>query len=200
MMSFSQILEELYMGSHPETLEGIENLKSLCGITVVLNPQTAEDLVERGLDWSTLEACCTDLDISTQRIQMRDFDYEDQRRTLPDAVKTLARLLSSGQIVYLHCNAGQGRSLLVAMAYLYWCCGLSSKDAVKHVKERRVCSPTTELLEIVRQDLLGEDKLCKYIALRAYKLWNQRGSQASDPFCDWIDAEKEILKKILCYQ
>jgi len=200
MMSFSQILEELYMGSHPETLEGIENLKSLCGITVVLNLQTAEDLVERGLDWSTLEACCTDLDISTQRIQMRDFDYEDQRRTLPDAVKTLARLLSSGQIVYLHCNAGQGRSPLVAMAYLYWCPGLSPQDAVMHVKERRACSPTTELLEVTRQDPLGEEKLRKCIALRAYKVSRQRESQASDPFRDWLDAEKEMLKEILCYQ
>jgi protein-tyrosine phosphatase len=200
MMSLSQVLEELYVGSHPETLEDIENLDSRCGITAVLNLQTDEDLVERELDWSALEAYYTDLDISAQRIQMRDFDYEDQRRTLPEAVKTLARLLSSGQIVHLYCSAGQGRSPLVAMAYLYWCRVLSSQDAVKHVKERRACSPTTELLEVTRQDLLGEEKLRKRIALRAYKLSRQRGSQASDPFCDWIIAEKEILKEILCYQ
>jgi len=199
-MSFSQILEELYVGSHPETLEDIESLKSSWVITAVLNLQTDEDLVERELDWSTLEAYYTDLDISTQRVQMRDFDYEDQRRNLPDAVKALARLLSSGQIVYLHCNAGQGRSPLVAMAYLYWCRGLGSQDAVKHFKERRACSPTTELLEVTRQDLLGEEKLRKRIALRAYRLSRQRESQAADPFCDWVDAEKEILKEILCYQ
>ena len=95
-MSFSQILEELYVGSHPETLEDIESLKSSWVITAVLNLQTDEDLVQRGLDWSTLKAYYTDLDISIKRVQMRDFDYEDQRRTLPDAVKALARLLSSG--------------------------------------------------------------------------------------------------------
>ena len=96
MMCFSQILEKLYVGSHPETLEDIESLKSSWGITAVLNLQTDEDLVQRGLDWSTLKAYYPDLDISIKRVQMRDFDYEDQRRTLPDAVKALARLLSSG--------------------------------------------------------------------------------------------------------
>jgi protein-tyrosine phosphatase len=200
MVSFSQILEQLYVGSHPEIIDDFEILKSRCGITAVLNLQTDEDLEGRGLEWLALEASYNNFDIIPQRIQMRDFDYEDQRKTLPDAVKALARLLSAGQIVYLHCNAGQGRSPLVAMAYLYWCRGLSSKDAVKHVKERRACSPTTELLEVTRQDLLGEETLRKRIALRAYKLWRQRGSQASDPFCDWIDAEKEILREILCYQ
>lgn len=85
-------------------------------------------------------------------------------------------------------------------SHLYWCRGLSSQDAVKHVKERRACSFTMELLEVTRQDLLGEEKLRRRIALRAYKLSRQRERQTADPFRDWVDAEKEILKEILCYQ
>ena len=197
-MSFSQILEQLYVGSHPETIEDFEILKSRCGITAVLSLQTDEDLQERGLEWSALEASYNNLGIILQRIQMRDFDYKDQRKTLPDAVNALARLLSSGQTVYLHCNAGQGRSPLVAMAYLYWCQGLSFQDAVKHVRERRVCSPTTELFEVTRQDLFCDEKLRRRISLRAYKLSKQRGIKAADPFGDWVEAEREILKEILC--
>ena len=55
-----------------------------------------------------------------------------------------------------------------------------------------------ELLEVTRQDLLGDEKLRKRITLRAYKLSKQRGNQAADPFGDWVDAEREILKEILC--
>ena len=56
----------------------------------------------------------------------------------------------------------------------------------------------TELLEIARQDLLQVHELHKRVALRAFDLSRQRGNEPSDPFRDWMDAEREILKEIFC--
>jgi len=75
---------------------------------------------------------------------------------------------------------------------------LGLEEATWHVEERRPCSPMTELLEVARQDLLQNEELRKRIALRAYKLSRQRGNQPADPFRDWVDAEREILKEVFC--
>jgi hypothetical protein len=54
MIDHNQILPNLYTGTHPETLEGIQELKDRCGITAVLNLKTDEDLRERGIDCSAM--------------------------------------------------------------------------------------------------------------------------------------------------
>ncbi|MBI3988290.1 MAG: dual specificity protein phosphatase family protein [candidate division NC10 bacterium] len=147
MISFNQILPELYVGSFPETSADIEALKIRCSITAVLNLQSDEDLRERGLAWPILAGYYRARGIEVRRFAMRDGDPEDQRLKLPDAVHTLATLLSSGHTVYLHCNAGLGRSPLVAMAYLHWYRGRPLAEAVEHVRERRPgCVPYVHLL------------------------------------------------------
>lgn len=147
MINFDQILPELYVGSFPETSADIETLKMRCSITAVLNLQTDEDLRERGLAWPTLAGYYQARGIEVRRLAMRDMDPEDQKSRLPDAVQTLVTLLSSGHTVYLHCNAGLGRSPLVAMAYLHWHRGRPLAEAVEHVRGRRPgCVPYVHLL------------------------------------------------------
>jgi atypical dual specificity phosphatase len=194
-MNFSRILRDLYVGSHPENRRDIERLKQGCRITAVLNLQTDQDLEERDLDWPALESSYRSLGIEPQRCPMMDFDYDDQRRTLPQAVQALAGLLASGHTVYLHCNEGVGRSPLVAMAYLYWCGNASRDEAVGHVKARRSCSPMTELLEAARQEILQDEDIRRRVALRAYALSKLRGNRSADPFRDWVEAEREILQE-----
>jgi protein-tyrosine phosphatase len=87
------------------------------------------------------------LGLEVQRVPLLDFDQEDQRQHLPHAVSALARLLASGHIVYLHCNAGTGRSPLVAMAYLHWYRKMGRKQAIKHVRDRRFSAPYEDLLK-----------------------------------------------------
>ena len=197
-MNYTRILSALYVGTYPESLDDIETLKTNCGVTAVLSLQTDADLRERRQDWSTLEMSYRNLYIHAQRVPMRDFDYNNQRRVLPEAVRVLAKLLSSGHTVYLHCNAGLGRSPLVAMAYFYWCRSLSYENAIIHVENRRSCSPMKDLLEVTRQDLLRDEELRKQVAHRAFQLHTKRGNQAGDHFRDWVDAEREILREILC--
>jgi protein-tyrosine phosphatase len=113
----------------------------------MLNLQTDEDLLLRGIDWQGMEIFYQNLNIETYWMPMQDFDHDDQRERLPDAVSVLAGLHASGHIVYLHCTAGVGRSPLVAMAYLYWGLNMGREEAIGYVKQRRFCLPCEDLLE-----------------------------------------------------
>jgi atypical dual specificity phosphatase len=147
MIDYDQILPNLYVGTYPETLGDIRELKDRRGVTAVLSLQSDEDLRERGIDWPATEKSYQKLGFEVLRVPLRDFDQEDQRQHLPEAVSALAGLLASGHIVYLHCNAGTGRSPLVAMAYLYWYRKMGRKQAIKHVRDRRFCVSYEDLLE-----------------------------------------------------
>lgn len=197
-MDYSRILEALYVGSYPKSSEDVRILKEACGITAVVNLQTDDDLRVRGQDWATMEAVYAALHIHVERVPMRDFDYKDQRRRLPDAVKTLAKLLAAEHTVYLHCSAGLGRSPLVAMAYLYWCQNESLKGAITAVEKHRSCSPMKELLEVTRQDVLKDKGLRERIEQRAFELHVSRSNQPDNSVRNWLEAEREILKEILC--
>ncbi|NIS68717.1 MAG: hypothetical protein GTO12_07100 [Proteobacteria bacterium] len=197
MIFFNQILPELYVGTYPENSKDIRKLSTFCGVTAVLNLQTNEDLREKGLDWLSLEGTYGEFSVEIQRVPMRDFDYEDQRRVLPDAVRTLAKLLTSGHTVYLHCNAGVGRSPLVAMAYLYWYRGLGLSEAIRYVQLRRPCSPYEDLLEVGRQDLLQNEGIQEQISRLAYEISQQPMNDPVDPQIYREEAERKILKRFL---
>ena len=149
MIDYNQILPNLYVGTCPENLKDVQELKGRCGITAVLNLQSDQDLRDRRIVWRAMETTYSKLGVVVQRVPMQDFDYDDQGEQLPDAVRILAELLDSSHIVYLHCNAGLGRSPLVAMAYLHWYRNMSAQEAIRHVKTRRLCNPyDTLLLEV----------------------------------------------------
>jgi len=148
MIDYSQILPNLYVGTYPQKVEDIQELKDSCGVAAVLNLQTDEDLSERTIDWQAMQAIYRRLSIEVRRVPLRDFDYDHQRQHLPEAVRVLADLLTSGHVTYLHCNAGTGRSPLVAMAYLHWCRKMDRKQAIRHVRERRYCAAYEDLLEV----------------------------------------------------
>ena len=151
MIDYDQILPNLYVGTYPEGIKDVRKLKDQRGVTAVLNLQTDQDLRDRRIEWPTVEVSYKKLGMEVYRVPMRDFDYDDQRKQLPEAVKTLSKLLASGHIVYLYCNAGVSRSPLVAMAYLYWCRKLGLEEAIGLVRERRRCSPYEDLLEVDRE-------------------------------------------------
>jgi protein-tyrosine phosphatase len=157
MIDYTQILPNLYIGTFPREAEEIQELKDRCGVTAVLNLQTDEDLDERAIDWRVMEKRYRRMGIEVRRVPLRDFDYEHQRQHLPEAVRVLAGLLTSGHVTYLHCNAGAGRSPLVAMAYLYWYRNLGLKKAIQHVGERRYCAPYEDLLEVSLRKPLADE-------------------------------------------
>jgi len=139
-MDCTRILDHLYVGSCPRTSDDIATLHKE-GIGAVLNLQTNEDQVYVSIDWPKLQAYYRSLGIKVRRVPVRDFDPEDLARKLPRCISTLRDLLNRGRTVYLHCTAGTGRSPTVAIAYLYWHCGMSFDEAYRYVRVRRVCSP-----------------------------------------------------------
>lgn len=152
-MNLDQVLPQVILGSCPESEEDIGHLKHAFGVTAVLNLQTDQDMDYLGLDWDRLQACYRASGMQLRRVPARDFDREDLRRNLPEGVEALRRLLADGQMVYVHCTAGIGRSASVVVAYLHWVQGWDLDGAVGHVNRSRPCSPNLEAIRLAGADL-----------------------------------------------
>ena len=77
--------------------------------------------------------------------------------SLSEAVDYINAHVQQSEPVYVHCNAGQGRSATVMAAYLSAHLGLTVDEAVEHLRARRPqISPKEEQLQEVRL-LLGTD-------------------------------------------
>lgn len=83
------------------------------------------------------------------------------RSELPKAVASLEWAISQGKgRVYVHCTAGLGRAPAVAIAYLFWFCGM--KVGPKHhlVFESKTISPLFFFRSVmVEHHSLGSDRL-----------------------------------------
>jgi protein-tyrosine phosphatase len=146
-MDYAQILSGLFVGSHPRAVGDVERLRRELAITAVLNLQTDEDMESVKLDWRPLEAHYRASGINLLRLPVKEEQIE-LRETLPECVRALAGLITSGRTVYLHCTQGIGRSPTVAIGYLHWSLGWEFDAAVSHVKQARECSPHLEALRL----------------------------------------------------
>jgi protein-tyrosine phosphatase len=153
-MEHSQILPNLYVGSYPKTADEIGQLRSV-GITGVLNLQTQEDFDYHGVDWPAIRAVYFARGIEVRRVPIRDFDDDDLRDRLPEAVSVLTELLDGGCTTYVHCNVGMNRSPSTVISYLHWSLGWSLEDAERHVRKCRVCAPVMEVIRLATRDRQG---------------------------------------------
>lgn len=147
-MDCAQLLDQLFLGSRPETIADIDRLRRDLGITAVLNLQTDDDMRAVNLDWKPLEAHYRDLSVKLCRVPVRDFDPADLREKLPECVRVLEQLLATSHSVYLHCTLGATRSPTVAVAYLHWCRGRNLEEAAVDVSRWWRCSPNIEAVRL----------------------------------------------------
>uniref|UniRef100_A0A7S4DWZ7 Tyrosine specific protein phosphatases domain-containing protein n=2 Tax=Lotharella globosa TaxID=91324 RepID=A0A7S4DWZ7_9EUKA len=100
--------ENLYLGRQPATMENIKELKSLGIKAVVSCLEPWEFLVPlekyRAQGWTCLP------------INVLDFCAPEDE-DIETAVKFIDRHIKEGK-VYVHCNAGKGRSAVVVAAYI----------------------------------------------------------------------------------
>ena len=150
-LTYAQILPNLFIGSHPRTIEDIERLRREAGITAVLNIHTDDDMRAVNLDFPPLESHYKTCTVILRRSPMVEEQLE-LRAKLCAAIEALDELLGEGHVVYLHCTAGIGRAPTVAIGYLHTCLGWSWDDAVAHVKIRRQCAPHLEALRFALAD------------------------------------------------
>jgi protein-tyrosine phosphatase len=154
-MEYVELVDQLFLGSRPETTADIDRLRLDSGVTAVLNLQTDDDMRAIHLVWEPLEVHYRNTGIELCRVPVRDFDPVDLREKLPECVRTLDHLLAASHSVYLHCTLGASRSPTVAIAYLCWCRGWDLEEAGTYVKKHWQCSPN---MEAIRQAVWSSAK------------------------------------------
>ncbi len=145
-ISYNQILDDLWVGSYPQSPEDVLHLKSL-GIDAILNLQSADDLDQRAVSWDMFWKFYVRQGFTVERVEITDFDPDDLLARLQHAVDALEQLHADGRAVYLHCTAGLNRSPTTAIAYLVQSRDMTLEDATKFVADRRECVPYPEVLE-----------------------------------------------------
>ncbi|GMH27105.1 hypothetical protein Nepgr_028948 [Nepenthes gracilis] len=153
-MNYTQILDNLIVGSQPQKPEDIDHLKLDENVAYILNLQQDKDIEYWGIDFQSILKRCSELGVRHMRRPARDFDPDSLRSQLPKAVSSLEWAISEGKgKVYVHCTAGLGRAPAVAIAYMFWFCGLDLNKAYDALTSKRPCGPNKRAIRGATYDL-----------------------------------------------
>ncbi|XP_041952210.1 laforin isoform X2 [Alosa sapidissima] len=147
-MHYSQIMPRVWLGSCPRRVEHVTmKLKRELCVTAVMNFQTEWDVINNShgcrrdnaepMTPETMTRLYSDCDMSYVWIPTPDMSTEGRVRMLPQAVFLLQGLLGNGHTVYVHCNAGVGRSTAAVCGLLMYVLGWSVRRAQYHLCARR---------------------------------------------------------------
>jgi atypical dual specificity phosphatase len=190
-LNWGFVRDDLVIGSCPVELADLDQIRDGTGATAVLSLQRDECHARFDIDREEHCRHGERLGLVMANVPLRDFDWEDQRRRLPAAVRALHRLREARHRVYIHCTAGINRAPLVVYAYLVWSEGLTENEALRVLRAGRPeAEPYLDAYQGSRQDLLARHR--EAIAKRAYALWCvQPGPTSAD---DWYRAERAVLR------
>jgi protein-tyrosine phosphatase len=193
-LNWGQVRDDFVVGSCPMTPSDIDAIQAGTGATAILSVQCDECRSALRIDLKALIDHAGRRGLLLVNAPMRDFDVEDQRRRLVDAVVNLARLLSAGHRVYVHCTAGINRAPLTVLGYLTFVEGLSHGEALALVRAGRPqAEPYWEAWRGCRSDLVEQNRPA--IEARAWDL-SQRHPEARAPE-NWSRAEVEVIRERL---
>ncbi|MCB1781628.1 MAG: dual specificity protein phosphatase family protein [Candidatus Competibacteraceae bacterium] len=193
-LNWSVIRHDLVIGSCPRSLSSLDQIRAESKVSAILSVQHDECLEKLEIDYPRLVRHGQTLGLSMQRSPMRDFDIEDQRHQLPNAVRALHYLLSQGHCVYLHCTAGINRSPLTALAYLTWVEGQRLDEALVLLRQARPeVYPYLDAYEGCFQDLSAAH--ARQIQARTEELNRQYPRQIAQA-CR-LQAAQEIIRDVL---
>ncbi|XP_072266343.1 laforin [Pyxicephalus adspersus] len=146
-VSLNRILPNIWLGSCPRQLEHVTiKMKHELGVTAVLNLQTEWDVVQNSkgcnqyneaMSPDTMFRLYKDAGITYIWIPTPDMSTEGRVRMLPQAVYLLFGLLENGHTVYVHCNAGVGRSTAAVCGFLMYIIGWSLRKVQYFLASRR---------------------------------------------------------------
>jgi protein-tyrosine phosphatase len=154
------ILPAARRGTHPELAvilpalrigecarpEDVAWLRETHSVSAVVCLQDDADLLHKGLRLAALREAYRAAGVAFHRIPIADGDAAMLGARLDEALGVLRELLSAGDSVFLHCNAGLNRAPTVAIAYLHVHEGYGLEAARDFVKERRACVPYWSVL------------------------------------------------------
>ncbi|KAM9444626.1 laforin isoform 1-T2 [Clarias gariepinus] len=185
-MHFSKILPQIWLGSCPRRVEHVTlKLKHELGVTAVMNFQTEWDVMTNShgcrrdsnehMTPETMMHLYRDCGLAYVWIPTPDMSTEGRVRMLPQAVYLLYGLLENGHSVYVHCNAGVGRSTAAVCGLLMYVLGWSLRKVQYYLTAKRAAVYIDEEA-LVRA---REDFLLKFGRLRPSVCWSgmQEGGQ-----------------------
>ncbi|KAH0486958.1 MAG: uncharacterized protein KVP18_000997 [Porospora cf. gigantea A] len=164
-MDFDKVLPRVLVGTCPLSEEHITMLRSEQGVTTVLNFQTHEDLMK---NWIRVQT--DSLDVRSEAAYYETYDRHGIKvvwypttdistvargRTMAQAALILHALLSrsESEVVYVHCNAGVGRSAGCVLSYLRIYHKLGSTECHHWMSSRRpVAYVDVEAMEFAAND------------------------------------------------
>ncbi|XP_007233475.2 laforin [Astyanax mexicanus] len=147
-MHFSKILPRVWLGSCPRQVEHVTlKLKHELGVTAVMNFQTEWDILNNShgcrrnpddhMTPETMMHLYRDCGLAYVWIPTPDMSTEGRVRMLPQAVFLLHGLLENGHTVYVHCNAGVGRSTAAVCGLLMYVLGWSLRKVQYYLAAKR---------------------------------------------------------------
>ena len=195
-LNWNEINSKITVGSCPKKPSDLQVLLKKVNMSAMLCLQHDEDFTTHAIDWEALRDTASKLEITLIRAPMRDFDSEDQRKQLPNAVKKLSGLMLKDNYVYVHCTAGMNRAPLTVLAYMVWVRQEKLKQALERLKDKRPgCEPYMDAFHGCYEDLVREyhQKISNY----AYLNRNKRTEGEDNALSDWVKAEQEVIKEVL---
>lgn len=157
-MNYTIINDGIIVGSQPQKPEDIVHLKEEEGVAYLLCLQQDKDIEYWGIDFQAIIDKCKYLGVRHMRRPARDFDPDSLRSQLPKAVSSLEWAISEGKgKVYVHCTAGLGRAPAVAIAYMFWFCGMNLNSAYNTLVSERPCGPNKLAIRGATYDLAKND-------------------------------------------
>jgi predicted protein tyrosine phosphatase len=193
-LNWDEVRTDLVIGSCPMTTADIDRVRSGTGATALLSLQTDECRSAFAIDYEAHREHGETAGLAMVNVPMRDFDPPDQRRHLPDAVRTLTTMLSSGHKVYLHCTAGLNRAPLTVLGYLSFIEMVAPEEALAFIRQvRPAAEPSWEAYWGCRSDLAAS--LNYHVHVRAYYLSEQHPE--TDTQRNWYQAEADVIRQAL---
>lgn len=157
-MNYTLITDNLIVGSQPQKPEDIDHLRQEQNVAYILNLQQDKDVEYWGIDLQSIVKRCQKVGIRHMRRPARDFDPDSLRSGLPKAVSSLEWAISEGKgKIFVHCTAGLGRAPAVAIAYMFWFCGMNLNTAYDTLTSKRPCGPNRRAIRGATYDLAKND-------------------------------------------
>ncbi|KAJ0100949.1 hypothetical protein Patl1_06738 [Pistacia atlantica] len=210
-MNYTLITDNLIVGSQPQKPEDIDLLKKEENVAYILNLQQDKDIEYWGIDFQPIVKRCQAIGIRHMRrpvskivfvcvcnfnisgaiyirIRAKDFDPDSLRSQLPKAVSSLEWAISEGKgKAYVHCTAGLGRAPAVAIAYMFWFCGMNLNTAYDKLTSKRPCGPNKKAIRGATYDLAKNDP------------WKEPFESLPEyAFEDIADWERKLIQERVC--
>ncbi len=190
-LNWGQVRDDIIIGACPRAATDIDAIQAGTGATALLSVQCDDCRSALRIDLDQHIRQAGRRGMVLRNTPMRDFDIEDQRRHLVDAVVGLARLLRSGHRVYVHCTAGINRAPLTVLGFLTFVEGLQHDQALALIHAGRPqAEPYWDAWRGCRNDLVELHRPA--IEARAWEI-SQYHREASAQE-NWSRAETDVIR------